>query len=76
MDAPQNSIKRRFRFGWVLAILVLTALAGVIYFTLRPKPVAVSVRQVERGTVERTVTILLPVEVRKMLLWVMVSGVP
>jgi len=56
MDAPQDAIKRRFRFRWILAILVLTALAGAIYYALRPKPVAVSVRQVERGTVERTVT--------------------
>ena len=56
MDAPQDAIKRRFRFRWILAILVLTALAGAAYYALRPKPVAVSVRQVERGTVERTVT--------------------
>ena len=56
MDAPQDAIKRRFRFRWILAILVLTALAGAAFYALRPKPVAVSVRQVERGTVERTVT--------------------
>jgi HlyD family secretion protein len=56
MDAPNDAIKRRLRFRWALAVLLLTALSGVIYYVLRPKPVTVSVRQVERGTVERTVT--------------------
>jgi HlyD family secretion protein len=56
MDAPRDASKRRSRFRWTLVILVLSALAGVIYYVLRPKPVAVSVHPVERGTVERTVT--------------------
>jgi HlyD family secretion protein len=56
MDAPHDAIKQRKRFWWALVVLVLAALAGVIYYVLRPKPVAVSVYPVERGMVERTVT--------------------
>ncbi len=56
MDAPRDASKRRSRFRWTLIVLILSALTGVIYYVLRPKPVAVSVHPVERGTVERTVT--------------------
>jgi HlyD family secretion protein len=56
MDAPHDAIKRRHRFRWTLVVLVPAVLAGLIYYVLRPKPVAVSIHQVERGTVERTVT--------------------
>jgi HlyD family secretion protein len=56
MDAPHDATRQRFRFRWALALLLLTALAGIVYHILRPKPVAVSLRSVERGTVERTVT--------------------
>jgi HlyD family secretion protein len=56
MDASHDAIKRRRRFRWALVVLLLAALAGVIVYVLRPKPVAVSLHEVERGTVEQTVT--------------------
>lgn len=40
---------------WVFALLVVVAIVFLIWHTTRPKPVEVSVRQVERGLVERTV---------------------
>jgi HlyD family secretion protein len=54
--APRDAVKRRRFVRWTVAVVVLAALAGLIYYVLQPKPVTVSVRQVERGTVERTVT--------------------
>jgi HlyD family secretion protein len=56
MDAPRDAVKRRRFVRWTLAVVVLAALAGLIYYVLQPKPLAVTVRQVKRGTVERTVT--------------------
>ena len=56
MDAPSDAVKRRRFIRWTLVVVVLAALSGLIYYVLQPKPVIVSVREVERGTVERTVT--------------------
>ncbi|MCJ8502533.1 efflux RND transporter periplasmic adaptor subunit [Desulfatitalea alkaliphila] len=40
---------------WVLLLLMIAAAIFLIWWTTRPEPVAVAVRQVDLGTVERTV---------------------
>jgi len=42
-------------FKWLVLIFVIVGIAALIYYRTRPKPVTVVVKQVERGSVARTV---------------------
>ncbi|MCP4746712.1 MAG: efflux RND transporter periplasmic adaptor subunit [Desulfobacteraceae bacterium] len=46
---------REHPLRWIIVLLVVAALASVIWKATRPKPVLVSVKPVTRGIVERTV---------------------
>ena len=40
---------------WLVLVLVIAAVAGIIWYLTRPEPVEVVLKSVDRGTVERTV---------------------
>lgn len=47
-------MNRRF-IRWLVLVLVIAAVAGIIWYLTRPEPVEVVLKSVDRGTVERTV---------------------
>ncbi|UCD32154.1 MAG: efflux RND transporter periplasmic adaptor subunit [Desulfobacterales bacterium] len=40
---------------WIILVLVIAAVAGIIWYLTRPDPVEVVLKSIDRGTVERTV---------------------
>ncbi|MBW1693996.1 MAG: efflux RND transporter periplasmic adaptor subunit [Deltaproteobacteria bacterium] len=47
-------MNRRY-IRWLVLVLVIAAVAGIIWYLTRPEPVEVVLKSVDRGTVERTV---------------------
>jgi HlyD family secretion protein len=55
MNAESKSPPRRSHWTLIVTVAVIAVVAGVVWYTTRPKPVAVILQKVDRGVVEASV---------------------